>query len=295
MTDADEREEAEESEDDGAEPDYEDDGEGAPLPWKKIGIAAAIVGVLAGGYYGIGYLRLDGKLDEAERLIAAKQHTEAIAVLDQALATSPDSGRGLLLKMKAEFLRGNWQAAGALAQQNDGKTVKGELAAEVNTIAARAQAALRAAGQARELFGRGEAEKAELLLSEAAGLYPESAEIRDSFDSVSGTVAFQKKEYARFLKIAEESVERRPESPAALALLASALSAQYAATGEATYRERGEKALERAASISTKDPMAKALYEEYSPRIRHRLETREIIDRAEYDRRFRGAKSAPRG
>jgi len=291
MTDADERDEAEESEDD---EDYED-GEGAPLPWKKIGIAAAIVGVLAGGYSGIGYLRLNGKLNEAERLIAAKQHTEAIAVLDQALATSPDSGRGVLLKMKAEFLRGNWQAAGALAQQNDGKTVKGELAAEVNTIATRAQAALRAAGQARELFGRGEAEKAELLLSEAAGLYPESAEIRDSFDSVSGTVAFQKKEYARFLKIAEESVQRRPESPAALALLASALSAQYAATGDAAYRERGEKALERAASVSTKDPMAKAMYEEYAPRIRHRLETREIIDRAEYDRRFRGAKPAPKG
>ena len=104
-------------------------------------------------------------------------------------------------------------------------------------------------------------------------------------------MAFQKKDYGRFLKIAEDAVQRRPESPAALALLASALSAQYAATGEAPYRERAQKALEDAARTSEGSAADKARYEEYAPRIRHRLETREIVDRAEYDRRFRAPKS----
>jgi hypothetical protein len=76
-----------------------------------------------------------------------------------------------------------------------------------------------------------------------------------------------------------------------MALLASAASAQYAATGEAKYRQQAEEALSRAAAISTKVAYAKAHYEEYAPRIRHRLESREIIERAEYDRRFRAGKA----
>jgi tetratricopeptide (TPR) repeat protein len=281
VNDAGERDEPEEYD--------EDEGE-APLPWRTIAIGAAIVAVVAGGYFGVRSFRVERELNSAERLIAARKYDEALAALDGTSGAAAGSGRALLLRMKAEFLRGNWQAAGALAQRNSGKMVKGDLAKEVNALAQRAQSAVRNAGRARELFARGDVEKAELLLSEAAGLYPESGDIRDSLDSVQGTLAFQKKDYARFLQIAEGAVQRRPESPSTLALLASALSAQYAATGDSTYKEQAENALQKAGSVSTRDPMAKALHEEYAPRIRHRLETREIIDRTEYDRRFRAAK-----
>jgi hypothetical protein len=280
VNDADERDEPEE---------YDEDE--APLPWRTIAIGAAVVAVVAGLYFGLRYFRVERELNTAERLIASQKYDEALAALDATSGAAAGSGRALLLRMKAEFLRGNWQAAGALAQQNSGKTVKGDLAKEVNALAQRAQSAVRNAAHARELFARGEVEKAELLLSEASGLYPESGDIRDSLDSVQGTLAFQKKDYTRFLQIAEGAAQRRPESPSALALLASALSAQYAATGDTKYKAQAEDALQKAGSVSTRDPMAKALHEEYAPRIRHRLETREIIDRTEYDRRFRAAKA----
>lgn len=271
---------------------YDDGEDSSSLPWQWIAAAAVVLALLGGAYYGYRYWQVRRDVKAAERLVADGKPAEAAALLDATLARSPESSQALLLKMKAEFLSGNWRGAGELFERNAGRTVKGELAAEVNTIAQRAHTAVQRHGEAKLLFERGELDKAELLLTEAVGLYPESQEIRESLETVQGSQAFQKKDYARFVEIAERGAERRPDSPTALALLASALSAQYAATGEARYRERAEQALEAARKLAEPIPPARAAYEEYSERIRHRLQTREIIDRAEYDRRFRTAAAA---
>ena len=110
-------------------------------------------------------------------------------------------------------------------------------------------------------------------------------------ENLRANAAFQAKDYPRFLAVTEESARRRPESFVAQGMLASALAAQYAATGEAAFRTRALEALDKAKALSERTPGALALYEEYQARIHHRLDTREIIDRAEYDRRFRAAKA----
>jgi hypothetical protein len=141
--------------------------------------------------------------------------------------------------------------------------------------------------QAKARFEHGELGKAEALLVQAAGLYPDSDEIRVSLETVQASAAFRDKDYARFLSIAEEAARRRPDSAYALGTLASALATQYAATGDETHRTRALETLERARMRAAGSAEAKAQYDEYSARIRHRLDTREIIDRGEYDRRFR--------
>ena len=71
-----------------------------------------------------------------------------------------------------------------------------------------------------------------------------------------------------------------------VAELASALACKYAVTADVSFRDRAVQALEESRSLS-KTPEEQKAFKEYSERINHRLTTREIIDKREYDRRFR--------
>jgi tetratricopeptide (TPR) repeat protein len=148
-------------------------------------------------------------------------------------------------------------------------------------------AAFALASQARDRFARGELRDAEAQLERAAQLYPGAEPIRSSLEAVQASLAFQQKDYARFLSVAEAAARRRPDSAVALGTLASALATQYAVTGDDALRVRAVDTLEQARKAAERSPEAQQQYDEYAPRIRHRLETREIIDRLEYDRRFR--------
>jgi hypothetical protein len=43
---------------------------------------------------------------------------------------------------------------------------------------------------------------------------------------------------------------------------------------------------------NSQDPEAKKAFQEYAERIRYRLESRQIISKSEYDRRFRNTQTA---
>jgi hypothetical protein len=75
--------------------------------------------------------------------------------------------------------------------------------------------------------------------------------------------------------------------------VSSALAAKWAATGDAAYRSQAEEMLGKAQSLAVSDT-DKTEYREYSERIRYRIESREIIDKPEYDRRFRAANNVPK-
>jgi hypothetical protein len=66
------------------------------------------------------------------------------------------------------------------------------------------------------------------------------------------------------------------------ATLASAWACKHAQTGEPAFRERALECLEEAAKMAQGDPQ----FTEYEDRIRHRLDSREIITRDEFQRRF---------
>lgn len=97
---------------------------------------------------------------------------------------------------------------------------------------------------------------------------------------------FDAKDYDGFFVAAQEQAARDPNSSMASAQVASALACKYAVTGDDELKRRCLEQLEKARALA-KDP---ATFEEYRERIMHRINSREIIDKEEYDRRFRTKK-----
>ncbi len=95
-------------------------------------------------------------------------------------------------------------------------------------------------------------------------------------------LAFDQKDYDRFLQAAETMAREQPGEAVAQAQIASALACRYAVTGDENIRRQAESKLDEAKTLGL-DPIKSSHYEE---RIRHRLETREIIDAKEFSRRF---------
>jgi hypothetical protein len=95
--------------------------------------------------------------------------------------------------------------------------------------------------------------------------------------------AFDGKDYDAFLTLAQEQEASMPDSSFSIAQVASALACKYAVTGDEEYRRKSTAKLDQARAAA-KD---KKSFLEYEERVLYRLKTREIIDRDEYDRRFR--------
>lgn len=94
--------------------------------------------------------------------------------------------------------------------------------------------------------------------------------------------AFDRKNYREFLRLAEEAEKQRPNEAMTIAQVASAHACLYAAHGNASERKAAEAKLAEAKKLNDKSLNSS----DFEERIRHRLETREIIDRDEFLRRF---------
>jgi hypothetical protein len=260
-----------------------------PFPtWVRASFFALLALLAFSLWRGSSYFDAGRALIHGERSMESHRYAEASAELATVLRSAPDCRKAILLKMKADFLRGDLQAAYAGVQQNkDRKFESDALTREVQAIVARVARALEKAKQAGERVKEKKDEEGAQLMAEAVRLYPESQELRSAARIYEGGVAFVRKDYARFLAIAEEEAARLPDNAMLVATLASALAARYAETGDAALRQRAESTLARALTLAAASPEDKAPADEYAERIRHRLATREIIDKEEYNRRFR--------
>jgi tetratricopeptide (TPR) repeat protein len=95
--------------------------------------------------------------------------------------------------------------------------------------------------------------------------------------------AFNQHDYDAFLSISQQLMKMRPDDPSAIGSVASAYACKYATTGDAKFRDEAKRYLEQA-----REHAGKSVDElkEYENRILHRLETREIIDRKQFNERF---------
>jgi tetratricopeptide (TPR) repeat protein len=117
---------------------------------------------------------------------------------------------------------------------------------------------------------------------QAPGMREASSDLDRLILSAEEGVAFDNKNYDEFLAKAKIGATRWPD-PSSIAGLASAYACKYATTGSAEYRKQAQESLKKAVLMAgPKDPDVK----EYTGRIQLRLDTREIITRAEYMRRF---------
>jgi len=96
-------------------------------------------------------------------------------------------------------------------------------------------------------------------------------------------VAFDSKDYDKFLELSQEAAQSSPEDPMAVLSVASAYACKHAESGSEQDRERCLTALERAKLLASDAPEQIATYEN---RIQHRLETREVISGEEFAKRF---------
>jgi len=126
------------------------------------------------------------------------------------------------------------------------------------------------------------------LIQELKTRFPDGARTADDLMLQAQIgAAFEAKDYDRFLAKAREAFQRDPDHPMSWAMLASALACKYAVTGEESFKTQATEALGKARAMAGEDKSIA----EYLERIAHRLKSREIIDKKEYDRRFRaGAK-----
>jgi tetratricopeptide (TPR) repeat protein len=94
-------------------------------------------------------------------------------------------------------------------------------------------------------------------------------------------VAFDAKDYDTFLSKAREFQKAHPQKEMSAAMVASALACKYAETGDETFQRECLALLDQAQKWPSDDADT-----DYRQRILHRLRTREIIDRKEFQRRF---------
>jgi predicted DCC family thiol-disulfide oxidoreductase YuxK len=207
-----------------------------------------------------------------------------------------DADMAGLEHVRQAFLKGDWKQAFQLLEPYKAREFTaqdkqlGVLADEVHRIMNRVNGALQKANRGGELFSGGDHQQAAKLMAEAAGEYPENRQLRFTADYYEGIVAFDQKNYDLYLRLAEENARRTPGGPAAALWLANARATRYAVTGKPEDRRLAEEALARAEDLGRgADPEAKTSFDH----IRQRIETRQIVDPAEYD--GRGAPPRPGG
>ncbi len=257
-----------------------------PYPqWLQLSFYGLLVLLVAGLVHERRYFAVERDLIRAERLVVKKKYGEAIPLLAEALRIAPSSQKVILLAAKAYLLNGQPQqgieVTGGRKDYDDNDAYK-----EVASILKRVDKALEQAEKADQLGKDGNEAEALKLMQEAANLYPEQPQLAVNVDVLSAAVAFDAKDYDRFLALSEKTANRASSDPNGAALLASALACKYAVTSDAAFRERAEQALDRARILS-KSTEQQAEFKEYAERIEYRLRTKVIIDKKEYDRRFR--------
>jgi len=258
-----------------------------PYPsWLKLALVGLIL-LLAGSLWrGIPYFKAGRHLVLAERAMDRNDYKKASAQFDEVLKASPTEQKVVLLGAKANLMLGNAAEAQRFLKLRENYE-QTDLFAEVNGLWKRALDAYDKAERAVKLEAAHQDEEAAKLMHEASSEYPEAPNLAISARTLDGFVAFDHKDYDAFLRISRAAVENDPQDSQAEATLASALACKYAVTGDPEFRKQTEDSLEKARVLAQRSPEDMASFTEYSERIRYRLESRQIIDKTEYDRRFR--------
>ena len=262
-----------------------------PFPkWLRASLAFSLVLLAFALAHGWNYFRLGSQLFRGERLISAKQYDQASVSLNTVVDQAPNCEKCILLLAKAYFLGGNPDAGyKTLMKHNNGYfEERTELSDNVKSIADRVAGALALTETIDKQLRSEQPEEALQSLKQARQKYPEWKALNGGEIPISIAIAFKKRQWDQFLSLAEESFREDPTSSEAAAQVASALAAKYAVTGDHSFRQRSEEMLAKAKTLAVTSEELTA-FTEYSERIQHRLTTREIIDKDEYDRRYRAS------
>jgi hypothetical protein len=264
-----------------------------PYPvWLKLSLAGLVLLLAASLLHGRRYFHAGSEMYRGEGLVKQAKYAEAVPHLTEAVRIAPGSDKAVLLLAKAALKTGDVQtAAKALQGHEEGRFENGqdEDFLEMKALWDRATTAAKKANEAGKLALEGAKDvEAAKLFREAAAEYPESKEMTAAVPYFDEGAAFEQKDYDRFLALAQEVFAKKPNATNA-ATIASAWACKYAVSGNAHFKNEAEQFLLKAQQMPQSDTEETKQMEEYVPRIRHRIDSRQIITKQEYDKRFRSA------
>ncbi|HKW64046.1 MAG TPA: hypothetical protein VJN89_15950 [Candidatus Acidoferrum sp.] len=263
--------------------------------WLKLSLAALLLLLVVALAHGRKYFHAGREMYVGEHLVAKGHYTESLPHLQETLRIAPNSDKAVLLTAKAALLSGDVETASKALQAHSGghfEDANDNDFREVESLWNRATGALTKADQASKLEEQeGKEIEAARLMHEAAAAYPEAHGLAAAAEYYDSGAAFLRKDYDTFVAITRKQWNEHP-SAATAAGLASSLACKFAATGDSGYRQQSEEMLAKSQQMAQGDAQALKNLEEYLPRIRYRLDTRQIITRQEYDRRFRSAETS---
>jgi hypothetical protein len=263
--------------------------------WLKAGLAFLLVLLAVALVHGRKYFHAGREMYIGQRLVQKRRYAEALPHLKETLRIAPASDKAALLAAKSALLSGDFESADHVIQEHNGghfeDAQKPEFR-EVEDLWNRATEALKKANQAAKLEEQeGKEQEAAQLMHAAAAGYPELPSLAFAAEFYDSGAAFARKDYDTFVAITKKQWNEHP-SAAMAAALASSLACKFAVTDDATYKQQSEEMLAKAQQMAQGDAEALKNLEEYLPRIRYRLDTRQIITKKEYDRRFRSAEAS---
>jgi tetratricopeptide (TPR) repeat protein len=203
-----------------------------------------------------------------------------------------DSAEAVAREAADHFLKGDYKRGFQTMETLGEQPLTRILGRDMPALVDRVQAALAKATEASAVFQAGDAEKAAQLMREVSQLYPEAPDLRLGADYYQGYAAFDKKDYALYLKLAEKSATVAPDNVAMVIWLANAYGAQYALTGDPSDRTRADETMEKAAKLVA--PGAEEDFRPMRARLQYRMDSRQIISQGEYDRRVADGRIKPR-
>jgi hypothetical protein len=262
--------------------------------WLKLSLALLLLLLVASLAHGRKYFQAGREMYIGEHLVIQGHYAKALPHLQETLRIAPASDKAAILAAKAALLSGDVASADKALQGHNGGRFedanKPEFQ-EVNNLWNRATRALEKADQATKLEEQdGKETEAARLMHEAALAYPEMPALAFAAESFEEGVAFARRDYDGFLAIAEKQWKEQRIAQTAAAV-ASALACKYAVTGDAAYRQRSEDMFAKARELANGNAEILKNLDEFAERNHFRLESRQIIGREEYERRFRSKKT----
>jgi hypothetical protein len=258
-----------------------------PYPaFLKLSLAGLLLFLAGSLWQGVPYFKAGRHLVLAERAMDRNDYRKASLQFAEVLKVSPSSQEVVLKGAKASLMAGDMAQAQKFLKLRKGYK-QDALFTEVNGFWNRALDAYDKEARAAKLAQANKDEEAAQVMHQASNEYPQSEQLAGWAQTMDGHVAFDRKDYDTFLRLTQVALAKAPNDPGAEGFVASALACKYAVTGDPEFRRQAEELLDKAQLHAQRSPEDVARYQEYAERIRYRLDSREIIDKPEYDRRFR--------
>lgn len=249
------------------------------LKGASVGLSIALAFAV---YHALPYFRAGRNYYHAQKLYEQHLYAEAIPGFEAALKSGPDA-KEIRLQLALAYVK-NGQPVEAYKYVKDTSFEPNAEFNEMQSYFDRYDKASAKLDEAHKAYDDDNSAEAANKMREAKAIYPELQGIDDGIEAAEMGAAFDRKDYDRFIEMAQARWQRERTATTATAV-ASALACRYAVKGDPEVRKQAEEMLQSAASLVKTDEDRKD-FDEYRERVEYRLKTREIIGTREYERRF---------